>query len=442
MNTNSALCSFIHRHPATWREELSEKKIAMSDDKELTIFNYSIDADFSDPVVQEARGIIINTKTLEVVCWPFRKFGNYNEGYADEIDWDSARVQEKVDGSIVKYWWNERDGRWQWSTNSVIDAANAPVRLGISFLDLIRQTTNYDAVALPTLWKHLTYIFELVGPQNQVVVKYPRTHLVHIGTRNNRTGEELDYEYLGVIKPKSYSLHSLEACIHAAERLNASQDGVVAEGFVVVDKNWHRIKIKSPEYLVAHGLCAKGAVSGKTAIKLIREGRTSLVKQFPMAMLTIKYYEFKLLQMEIALDEFLGYAKSVYEKAYGDRRELGYEIGAMRIKMEQEGCAPDEIERMEDHIYAARHREAKKFLANRIGNHVYSYFGFKSIGYCYTAKEMMDELSAEQLAKYICPYDHERAKDDNETELELEWMFEAPQEDAGKDASKTGEEEI
>ena len=33
----------------------------------LAIFNYGIEADFTNPVVQEARGIIINLDTLDVV---------------------------------------------------------------------------------------------------------------------------------------------------------------------------------------------------------------------------------------------------------------------------------------------------------------------------------------------------------------------------------------
>ena len=69
---------------------LEEKCIRVKFANNLAIFNYDISADFSDPVVQESRGIIIDTDSLEVVCWPFRKFGNYGESYADSIDWSTA----------------------------------------------------------------------------------------------------------------------------------------------------------------------------------------------------------------------------------------------------------------------------------------------------------------------------------------------------------------
>lgn len=53
------------------------------------------DSPFGNPLVQEARGIIIDTEKMEVVCWLFRKFGNFTESYADEIDWDTACVQKE-----------------------------------------------------------------------------------------------------------------------------------------------------------------------------------------------------------------------------------------------------------------------------------------------------------------------------------------------------------
>ena len=76
----SVICELIKSNP-NWRDIISSLFINMTSDGDLVIFNYgkledSPNIDFSNPLVQEARGIIINVKTLEVVCWPFRKFGN------------------------------------------------------------------------------------------------------------------------------------------------------------------------------------------------------------------------------------------------------------------------------------------------------------------------------------------------------------------------------
>ena len=168
MNENSRICVFIKDNPDDWREKLDEKKIGIKEKDGLVIFNYDIAADFSDPVVQEARGIILDMNTLDVVCWPFRKFGNFQESYSDKIDWDTARVQDKIDGSIVKLWY--LDG-WRWSTNSMIDAKDAVSSItSIDYLKLIKDTANYNMIPFDELDHDYTYIFELTGPLNQIVV--------------------------------------------------------------------------------------------------------------------------------------------------------------------------------------------------------------------------------------------------------------------------------
>lgn len=96
MNKNSKICCFIKENPQ-WREILkNEYGITIKEEYPYAIFNYGINSDFSIPIVQEARGIIINIENLEVACFPFRKFGNYNESYADKIDWNRALMEESV----------------------------------------------------------------------------------------------------------------------------------------------------------------------------------------------------------------------------------------------------------------------------------------------------------------------------------------------------------
>ena len=71
---------------------------------------------------------------------------------------------------------------------------------------------------LPDLDKYLTYIFELVSPETQVVIKYSNACLYHIGTRNNITGTEY-YLGIGIEKPKEYPLRNLDDCIKASIKL-------------------------------------------------------------------------------------------------------------------------------------------------------------------------------------------------------------------------------
>jgi tRNA splicing ligase len=57
---------------------------------------------FGEPIVQECRGLILDEKeNWKLVAYPYKKFFNYQEKYAAELDWKNITVYEKVDGSIA-----------------------------------------------------------------------------------------------------------------------------------------------------------------------------------------------------------------------------------------------------------------------------------------------------------------------------------------------------
>lgn len=332
MNRYSLICNFIKDNPDDWREKLDDKLIRIKEEEGLAIFNYvafggAETADFSDPVVQEARGIIINTQTMEVVCWPFRKFGNYGEYYTDEIDWATARVQDKVDGSIIKLWWNEEKNSWQFSTNSMINADKSPCASLVTgtYGDLIRKAENYNDIPFAELDKDNTYIFELVSPENRVVIAYPETMLWHTGTRNRLTGEESDTD-IGIRKPAEYPLHSIDECIAAAEALNDPGSEVKKEGFVVVDSFRHRVKVKSPAYLGIHRLIGNGNFSRRQVLELIRtidrQDLEGFLESYPGYAVYVAYYRYKLLELENRIDAVTAYTKALYQEYSGDRRAV------------------------------------------------------------------------------------------------------------------------
>lgn len=92
------LITFI-RENVDWEERLSKAPyhIHINRSDGLIIFSYGVEADFGIDVVRECRGIILDeTDGYNPVCVPFFKFVNYGEPYADNIDWNTARVQEKI----------------------------------------------------------------------------------------------------------------------------------------------------------------------------------------------------------------------------------------------------------------------------------------------------------------------------------------------------------
>lgn len=336
MNEKSFLARYIRSHE-NWRTELSEYPyfLRIAEEGSYAIFNYdmtqsvSIDGerrmcDFSLPEVQEARGIIINTETLDVVCWPFRKFGNYGEYYADSIDWNTARVQEKVDGSIMKLW---NDGeRWRVSTNSAI-TNDKPVRFGShSLTELFWEAAEKQHLDTDRLDPSETYIFELVSPDNTIVIEYPETAIYHIGTRSNVTGEEKS-EDIGIMRPASYPLHSLTDCIEAAGKLNAGGK-VNMEGYVVVDGSWNRVKVKSPDYVAIHHLLSE--MSERKLIEAVLDGESDEIRSYyPQTKEAFGRYERAYARIIEITERRLEKFRNMWESAGHDRKAFAMAVRRM-----------------------------------------------------------------------------------------------------------------
>lgn len=278
---------------------MQAKNVSVNWDGNLYIFNYGAAPDFSDPYVCEARGIIIDAAEKKVVCRGYDKFFNFHEEYAAPIDWNTASVQEKVDGSIIKAYFY--DGKWRFATNAVINADNCEVpainanmsRTYKSFGELIRATKNHKDIPFDKMDKGSTYIFELVSPFNHVVVHYKDALLYHTGTRDNTTGMERE-EDIGIIKPKRYPLHSMDECIDAVKRLNQAGAMVKQEGFVVVDGNYNRIKVKAPEYLLFHAQANNHVLTKERVLNMIESDDFShelFLEQFPEFKDIFDWYE-------------------------------------------------------------------------------------------------------------------------------------------------------
>lgn len=271
---------FIRVH-SDWEKTLSEKPycISISHDvvcgQNLVMFKYSqIDSDFNLNIVRECRGLILNEDTFDIVSYPFYKFGNYGEGYCPDIDWKSAVMLEKIDGSLIKI---VRLGKMLLiSTNGTIDAGKAPVaeQLGCpysTFKDIVVDVLNKKGVHAELFAEGFTYMFELVSPWTRVVIPYPKADLYFLGYRDNTTLEEklpyghlFDGDFFDV--PKRYDISSIDDCLAMAKDLPWDE-----EGYVVVDSAFNRVKVKSPAWLAVHHLKGEnGVMSIRRAIEIVR----------------------------------------------------------------------------------------------------------------------------------------------------------------------------
>ena len=276
---------FLKTHK-NWEELLSEPPycVKVKRDGGYVILSYNqLFSDFSLELVRECRGLILDEQTFTPVCVPFYKFGNYGESYVPEIDWSSACVQEKVDGSLIKVWYNK--GEWHVSTSGTVDANKAVLEVTDLFeencpyktyADLFEAARRKAKLNFDSLNKGYTYMFELVSPYSKVIVMYNETEIYHIGTRDNATLRELETD-IGVKKPQRFAINSLEACIEQAKKLPSDK-----EGYVVVDKNYNRIKVKNPVYVALHHLKNNGDVNLSNFISIVRNNEIEeYVTYFP-----------------------------------------------------------------------------------------------------------------------------------------------------------------
>ena len=114
---------FLNEHPTNWGDLLSTDPYNLTIRKKdgLVLFMYNqISSNFDIPLVQECRGIILEENSWVVKAMGFTKFWNIQEGRAAKIDWPTARILTKLDGSIQKLFYYKDE--WRVSTMSMIDA--------------------------------------------------------------------------------------------------------------------------------------------------------------------------------------------------------------------------------------------------------------------------------------------------------------------------------
>lgn len=160
----------------------------------LTILNYTQRAQFdwrwNEQTVQ-CRGLIVDS-SWNVVSRPFRKFFSVDQ-YQGEIPREPFQVFEKLDGSLgILY---RVDGEPFIASRGSFTSEQA-----LRASDILRR--KYRDVQLDD---SLTYLFEIIYPENRIVVDYgDMEDLVLLATINTRTGVEQDAPEIGFPVVKRY----------------------------------------------------------------------------------------------------------------------------------------------------------------------------------------------------------------------------------------------
>lgn len=219
------------------------------DHPNLAIFNYTDQVTFTkawDWVTLNCRGLVVDLVAKVVIGAGFPKFFNVSELHAPRVRMEAPfDVRMKMDGSFgICFHYADK---WHVATRGsfVSDQAKhatAQLRAG-------RSTLNTEKMD-----PEITYLSEIIYPENRVVVSYADTDaLCLLGGFNRETGEEYNLDDLAASVdatwvPPKYSFDNLDAAMSWAKGLPGTMEGIVLR---YTDTN-ERVKIKGAVYMALH----------------------------------------------------------------------------------------------------------------------------------------------------------------------------------------------
>jgi hypothetical protein len=248
----------------------------------LVLLKYDqINSPMGDLLAQECRGLILNEDDdWNVVSFPYTKFFNNGEGHAKDLDWNTAKVYEKLDGSIMTLY--HYQDKWHVSSSGSPDAGGqVTYNRNKTFQELFWEVWNELGYKLPDPALNMCYMFELMTAENRIVVAYDFNRLVLHGARcillpYNEVAPEQVAKDNGWECVKTFPFNDLANVLKVADTLG----GTEGEGFVVCDHRFHRQKIKGKAYVALHHL--KSSLSLRRIVEIVQanEGEEFL-RYFP-----------------------------------------------------------------------------------------------------------------------------------------------------------------
>lgn len=222
------------------------------DKGEYTVLDYVYqDRDtFDEPLLMECRGIKFDRDGL-IIARPFRKFFNYGEQGSDLPIHRPHIITEKLDGSMIhpvmldrKLFLHTRKGH--------TDVAKKAER------HILSAEGDYSGLCRAAIKKNFTPIFEYVGPDNRIVLRYDEPRLVLLAMRHMIEGDLLSYTDL-----KHWGTNFGVPVVQLPVGIGATLTDVAAfvqhtreledaEGYVVYFDDGYMVKVKAEDYVMKH----------------------------------------------------------------------------------------------------------------------------------------------------------------------------------------------
>jgi hypothetical protein len=238
-------------------------------DLDLYILNYTARTQYEglwNDITTQCRGLVVNREGL-VKSRCFRKFFNL-EQVAEDVDSrirDNLpfRVYDKVDGSLgITYW--------------TPDGPRIATRGSFTSEQAVRATNIlHEAYRGVHLDPDLTYLFEIVYPENRVCVDYGETEDIFLlGAIHTESGVEIEPEGLPFPCVESFDFGS-ELGFSDIKKMNLRN----REGFVVRFDDGFRFKIKFEDYVKMHREIF--SLSTKSIWEALSSGRRTSMERIP-----------------------------------------------------------------------------------------------------------------------------------------------------------------
>ena len=256
MNLRHNLIAWLNANGLGPLEDLGIR--VSTDDRFPGLFNLkygAIGVEKANPIVRACRGAVVQKDDdgFSLEAYAFDRFFNLGEAEADEIDWSSANVYEKYDGSLIKLFWN--GVQWVVSTSGSVGGAGNVGDSGKSFEELFWDTFRFMRYNAFDLNPDYCYVFELCAPENRIVVKYDEPMLRLLAVRD-RANDFVELP-LGDFSRVFWVAESFDyGAIQLLQAVNAR--GADHEGFIVCDAYGRRIKVKSDVYVQLHRVRGNG----------------------------------------------------------------------------------------------------------------------------------------------------------------------------------------
>lgn len=236
----------------------------------LLIFNYTNKAQYEGRwnfFERVSRGLIIDKDTGEIVARPFDKFFNWQEGGRASTA-QIHSITEKIDGSLgILYRLN---GSYRIATRGSFHSDQA--EWATWFLH-----KHHDLSGLPNEY---TLLFEIVYPENRVVIDYHgRANLTLLAVRDRFTGEYIVFSNVkNIIAPQYGFPTPLTYGFKDVDDLNARLPAlpVNQEGYVVEFRDGQRFKFKGEEYKKLHKLIS--TLSFKNTLAAVQAGTVETIR--------------------------------------------------------------------------------------------------------------------------------------------------------------------